>query len=169
MKYSLVLAVLCLSTLARADDGIRARIQLKVFEGPVVMMYERNLSTTQVCNIGLFKSANPGSLPVSLGSCSIELTDIRREKKSGMFQVALNCGEKIEALFSFTALANGYIGGGQDGPYFFTRLRMTAKSSQDFLMNLGFTSKTPEIAQDYLVRVEVQDIQPCKSQSECSL
>lgn len=147
-----------------ADVGLKALIQIKVFEGTSVMMYERNLSMVKNCNVGFIKNSN-----LIVGNCSVELTDIGRDKKSGVLQVNINGFDSGIANFQMTVLANGYIGGGQDGPYFTTNYRLPPKSVQDSVINLGFYSRTPEIAQDYFVRVSVFEFKPCDSVENCSI
>jgi hypothetical protein len=143
------------------ENGVRAKVQLKVFEGSTVMMYERNLSAIESCTIGIINGT-------SISGCSIEIKNIDRTKNSGTFIAHLIDFKSNELKLNLSALANGYIGGGQDGPYLTFQSKFIPNEYQDYLLNLGFYSRTPELAQDYLVRVQVLEWETCASTEACS-
>lgn len=164
MKYYLLLFTLltCLISKSQAiENGVRVKVQLKVFEGSTVMIYERNLSNIESCTIGRINGT-------SISGCSIEIKDIDRTKNSGTFLAHVINFKNNELNLNLSALANGYIGGGQDGPYFTFQSKFTPNEYQDYLLNLGFYSRTPELAQDYLVRVQVLKLETCNSIDDCS-
>lgn len=161
--YSLFFALtLCTVFKVQADEnGVKAKIQLKVFEGTSIMMYERNLSTIKECSIGFIKTS-------ALSECSIEIKNIDRTKNSGNFIVNISNFNNNEINLNLSAMANGYVGGGQDGPFFTFHSKFTSNEYQDYLLNLGFYSRTPELAQDYIIRVQVLGWETCTSIDNCS-
>ncbi len=164
MKCCLLFFTLLAGILLKAqasETGVKALIQLKVFEGPEVMIYERNLSNIESCTIGLIKGT-------AISGCSIEIKDIDRMKNSGTFLVHVSDFNNNILKLNLSAMANGYMGGGQDGPYFTFQSKFALNEYQNYLLNLGFYSRTPELAQDYLVRVQVLKWETCTSIDDCS-
>ncbi len=135
--------------------GLKATLTVKVFEGHSVMMYERNLTELKTCTVAIFGNQ-------SIGSCGTSIRNIDRSITFGDYSLSVHEGSSRHLIrLDLGLYARGYMGGGQDGPYIQFRQDLQVGQTQEILFNLGYASRTPEFAADFVLRTRLDKIEPC--------